>query len=198
MGRKKTYDRDDLIERSMEMFRDHGYAGTSTQMLVDGLGINRYSLYAEFGDKQTLFDAALERYFGEVIEPRFGPLDAPDADIDDVGAVFEFYAAQADGAASGRGCLLCNTAIELGSTDPSGAGFVQRYFDRLSGAFRAALQNAHAAGQLSVGVDPREEAEFFTVSVLGLFVMLRAAAPPATIEQAARAAINHLDTLRAH
>ena len=114
MGRNKTYDRDDLIERSMEMFRDHGYAGTSTQMLVDGLGVNRYSLYAEFGDKQTLFDAALERYFDEVIEPRFSPLEAPEAGIDEVRGVFEFYASQADGAASGRGCLLCNTAIELG------------------------------------------------------------------------------------
>jgi TetR/AcrR family transcriptional repressor of nem operon len=195
MGRNKTYDRDDLIERSMEMFRDHGYAGTSTQMLVDGLGVNRYSLYAEFGDKQTLFDAALERYFDEVIEPRFSPLEAPAAGIDEVREVFEFYASQADGAASGRGCLLCNTAIELGSRDPSGAGFVHRYFQRLSRAFDAALANAQTKGQLAAGVDHREEAEFFTASVLGLFVMLRATAPPATIEHAAQAAIRHLDTL---
>lgn len=197
MGRRKTYDRDDLVERSMEMFRDHGYAGTSTQMLVDTLGVNRYSLYAEFGDKQTLFDAALERYFDEVIEPRFAPLEAPDAGIDDVRVVFEFYASQADGVASGRGCLLCNTAIELGPLDPSDAGFVQRYFQRLSSAIHAALANARDAGQLAGDVDPREEAEFFTASILGLFVMLRATASPASIEHAARAAINHLDTLRA-
>ena len=47
----------------MELFRDHGYAGTSTQMLVEGLGVNRYSLYAEFGSKQALFDATPE-YIG--------------------------------------------------------------------------------------------------------------------------------------
>ena len=117
------------------------------------------------------------------------------AGIDEVREVFEFYASQADGAASGRGCLLCNTAIELGSRDPSGAGFVHRYFQRLSRAFRAALANAHDAGQLAAGVDTREEAEFFTASVLGLFVMLRATAPSATIEHAAQAAIRHLDTL---
>ena len=44
MGRKKTYDRDVLIGKAMELFRDHGFAGTSTQMLVEGLGVNRYSL----------------------------------------------------------------------------------------------------------------------------------------------------------
>jgi len=59
MGRHKTYDRDVLIGKAMETFRDHGFAGTSTQMLVEGLGVNRYSLYAEFGSKQALFDAAL-------------------------------------------------------------------------------------------------------------------------------------------
>ena len=197
MGRRKTYDRDDLIERSMEMFRDHGYAGTSTQMLVEGLGVNRYSLYAEFGDKQTLFDAALTRYYDEVIEPRFGPLDEPGAGIDDVRAVLEFYASKAGGPAAGRGCLLCNTAIELGPRDPSDAGFVQRYLRRLSRGFRAALGNANDRGELRGDVDPREEAEFLTASVLGLFVMLRAAAPPTVIERAARAAIGHLETLRA-
>ena len=41
----------------------------------------------------------------------------------------------------------------------------------------------------------REEADFFTASVLGLFVMLRAKAPQTVIESAARAAIQHLEAL---
>ena len=67
MGRKKTYDRDVLIGKAMELFRDHGFAGTSTLMLVEGLGVNRYSMYAEFGSKQALFDASLKRYDEEVV-----------------------------------------------------------------------------------------------------------------------------------
>ena len=196
MGRKKTYDRDDLIEKSMEMFRDHGFAGTSTQMLVEGLGVNRYSLYAEFGDKQALFDAALERYDEVVIGRNFGPLEAPGAGIAEIRALLKFYASESEGPASGRGCLLCNTAVEFGPDDPSSAGFVQRYFERLSKAFYAALDNAHVQGELRSSVNPREEADFFTASVLGLFVMLRATAPPAVIEGAARAAIKHLEALR--
>jgi TetR/AcrR family transcriptional repressor of nem operon len=195
MGRKKTYERDDLVRKSMELFRDHGYAGTSTQMLVDGLGVNRYSIYAEFGAKQSLFDAALERYDNEVIGRSFAPLEAPGAGVREIRALFEFYGAAGGGSASGRGCLLCNTAIELGPTDPSGAGFVQRYLERLSGAFRSALRNAERNGELLDTVSPRDEAAFFTATVLGLFVMLRATAPPAAIETAARVAIEHLDAL---
>ena len=59
MGRKKSYDREELVAKAMEIFRDHGFASTSTQMLVEGLGVNRYSLYAEFGSKQALFDEAV-------------------------------------------------------------------------------------------------------------------------------------------
>ena len=134
MGRKKSYDRDVLVRKAMEIFRDHGFAGTSAEMLVEGLGVNRYSLYAESGSKQALFDAALQRYDDEVLERNFGPLEAPGAGIDEVRALLEFFGSAGKGPASGRGCLLCNTAVEFGPEDPSGAGFVQRYFARLSEA----------------------------------------------------------------
>jgi hypothetical protein len=92
---------------------------------------------------------------------------------------------------------LSLTGRPLGPDDPSGAGFVQRYFKRLSEAFYAALGNARGKGELRRSVDPREEAGFFTASVLGLFVMLRAKAPRTVIESAARVAIEHLEALRA-
>ena len=195
MGRNKTYDRDVLIGKAMELFRDHGFAGTSTQMLVEGLGVNRYSVYSEFGSKQALFDAALKRYDEEVVERSFGPLETPGAGIAEVRALLGFFGTAGKSPASGRGCLLCNTAVEFGPDDPSGAGFVQRYFGRLSKAFYAALNNAHSQGELRRSVDPREEANFFTASVLGLFVMLRAKAPPSVIKSAARVAIQHLEAL---
>jgi TetR/AcrR family transcriptional repressor of nem operon len=197
MGRKKSYDRDVLIGKATEIFRDHGFAGTSAEMLVEGLGVNRYSLYAEFGSKQALFDAALQRYDEEAVARNFGPLEAPGAGIDEVRALLEFFGSGNDSPALGRGCLLCNTAVEFGPDDPSGAGFVQRYFERLSAAFCAALDNARGKGQLRRSVDPREEAGFFTASVLGLFVMLRAEAPATVIESASRVAIQHLEALRA-
>jgi hypothetical protein len=56
--------------------------------------------------------------------------------------------------------------------------------------------NAHGKGELRRSVDPREEAGFFTASVLGVFVMLRAKAPPTVVESTARVAIEHLEALR--
>ena len=196
MGRKKNYDREALIEKAMEIFRDHGFAGTSAEMLVEGLGVNRYSLYAEFGSKQGLFDAALERYDEKVVERNFGPLESPTASIAEVRALLEFFALAAKSPAWGRGCLLCNTAVEFGPDDPTGNSFIQRYFKRLSVAFNTALDNAQREGELAPSVAPRKEAGFFTASVLGLFVMLRAQAPPPAIKSAVGVAIEHLEALR--
>jgi TetR/AcrR family transcriptional repressor of nem operon len=196
MGRKKGYDRDVLIGKAVEIFRDHGFAGTSAEMLVQGLGVNRYSLYSEFGRKQELFDAALQRYDEVVVDRNFGPLEAPGAGLDEVCALLEFFGEADESPASGRGCLLCNTAVEFGPDDPSGAAFVQRYFERLSEAFYASLDNADRKGELRPSVEPRAEAGFFTASVLGMFVMLRAKAPPTVIKDASRVAIEHLEALR--
>jgi TetR/AcrR family transcriptional repressor of nem operon len=195
MGRKKSYDRDDLVVKAMEMFRDHGFAGTSTQMLTDGLGVNRFSLYAEFGSKQALFDAALQRYDEQVIDRSYGPLEAEGAGIAEVRSLLKFYGSASKGPAAGRGCLLCNTAVEFGADDPSGAAFVERYFERLSTAFEAALKNAQDVGDLRASVDVGAEASFFTASVLGLFVMLRAKAPPKVVRDAAQVAVRHLEGL---
>jgi TetR/AcrR family transcriptional repressor of nem operon len=193
MGRKKGYERHDLVRKAVEIFRDHGFAGTSAEMLVETLGVNRYSLYAEFGSKQGLYDAALERYEAETIERNFGPLESPGAGIGEIRALLDFFGAAESSPGLGRGCLLCNTAVEFGPNDPSGAGFVQRYFERLSGAFDAALQNARSEGAINLSTDVEQEASFLTSAVLGMFVMLRAKAPPTMIEGASKAAIDHLD-----
>jgi TetR/AcrR family transcriptional repressor of nem operon len=195
MGRKKSYDRDELVEKAMEIFRDHGFAGTSADMLAKGLGVNRFGLYSEFGSKQGVFDAALKRYNEVVVERNFGPLESADAGVDEIRALLKFFGSAGEGPASGRGCLLCNTAVEFGPEDPGGAGFVQRYFERLSNAFFTALRNAEYKGLLRDSIDPRTEADFFTSSVLGMFVMLRAKASPKTLKRAADAGIEHLERL---
>lgn len=195
MGRKKTYVREELVSRALELFRDHGYAGTSTQMLVEALAVNRYSLYAEFGSKQGLFDAVLDRYEREAMARNFGVLEEPGAGLEAVREVLRRFEAAAEGPAAGRGCLLCNTAVELGPTDPSGQGFVQRYFARTSRAFLGALGTARERGELPEGVDVEELAAHLSAVVLGVFVMVRAGGPPELVRGAALGARRHLDTL---
>lgn len=195
IGRKKRYDRDQVIDAAMALFRARGFAGTSADVLVKELGISRHSLYAEFGSKQGLFDEALRRYDAVVVDRNFGPLESPSAGVAEIRALLAFFGWADQSPGWGRGCLFCNTAVEFGPLDPTGSGFVQAYFGRVSAAFQAALERARDRGELRAELDPEQEAAFFTSSVLGMFVMLRAEAPVAVVKAASDAAIAHLEAL---
>ena len=62
MGRPKTYDRSEVLRKATDLFWRKGYEGTHLGELVMATGINRFSLYKEFGGKEGLFQAALEDY----------------------------------------------------------------------------------------------------------------------------------------
>jgi len=53
---------DKALDAAMQVFWRKGYEGASLSDLTRAMGINRPSLYAAFGDKETLFRKALDRY----------------------------------------------------------------------------------------------------------------------------------------
>ena len=79
MGRTKQYDREELLDRAVELFRRQGFNGTSTAELVEELGVNRKSMYAEFGSKQELFERTLEHYNDNHLTRVLAPIEAADA-----------------------------------------------------------------------------------------------------------------------
>ena len=194
MGRRKNLSEDELLDRAMHVFRRDGFTGTSADVLIRETGASRYNLYSSYGSKEGLFAAALDHYNDNIIDARFGPLEQSDADLEDVLRLFEFYGAAGSGPVAGIGCLLCNSAVEFGDRNQPAA--VQRYFDRLSGAFVNALDNAKSKSQLRGDVDTIALSDALCTSVLGLFVLIRAKADPARIQNSATQTRNHLESLR--
>ena len=193
MSRTKQYDRTELLDRAIELFRMQGFTGTSTAELVDELGVNRKSMYAEFGSKQELFEAALERYSHQHLSRVLAPVEAPGAGTDAIRAAFDSYADASSGWARGRGCLMCNTAVERAALDPGARRHVDAYLERLTRAFRQALQNAQDAGEVGSNADLDELAAFFTTALIGVAACIRAEAPPEQVRAACRVATSILD-----
>lgn len=195
MAGVKQYDRTELLDRAIELFRRQGFNGTSTAELVTELGVNRKSMYAEFGSKQELFEAALERYAAHHLTNVLGPVEAPDAGPDAIRAAFDGYAMASDGWAQGRGCLLCNTAVEAGALDRGTRRHVAAYLERLTNAFRHALDNGRRGGRIAADVDLDDLAAYFTVALIGVAACIRAEAPPTQVKAACAIATGILDTL---
>lgn len=61
-GRPRAFDIDVALEQALLLFWRKGYLGTSLTDLTEAMGINRPSLYAAFGNKETLFRKVLDRY----------------------------------------------------------------------------------------------------------------------------------------
>lgn len=193
MAGVKHYDRIDLLDRAIELFRRNGFTATSTADLVQELGVNRKSMYAEFGSKHGLFEASLERYDQHHLSRVLAPLEAPEAGADAIRQAFAGYAAASGGWARGRGCLLCNTAVERAALDPAARHRVDAYIERLTRAFRHALDNARRAGDLNPSVDLDDLSAFFTMSLIGVAAMIRAEASPALVHAACGVATGVLD-----
>lgn len=63
LGRPRAFNTDDALDQAVQLFWRKGFLGTSLSDLTEAMGISRPSLYAAFGNKESLFRQALDRYF---------------------------------------------------------------------------------------------------------------------------------------
>lgn len=61
-GRPRKFDKAVALEIALDLFRQKGFDNTSLEDLTRALDLNRPSLYAAFGNKETLFQEVLQAY----------------------------------------------------------------------------------------------------------------------------------------
>src|SRR5262245_52388236 len=62
MPRPREFDKLDVLDRATRLFWQRGYGGTSLNDLESAMGIGRTSIYAAFGDKESLFLQSVDHY----------------------------------------------------------------------------------------------------------------------------------------
>lgn len=187
MPRPRTYDPDDALDAAMHVFWRKGYAEASYDALTRATGVGRKGLYATFGDKRRLFLKALERYRTTQAAAFLADLDAPEADLATIEAVFNAVAEMSKSAAGRSGCLMANTATDETMDDPEVARAVRRHLDRTSARFRAPLERS--------GLTPDRVAalaDYLTGLLQGLFVLAHARAEAAMIDAHVREGLRAL------
>jgi len=195
MGRRKAYDRDEIAERAMRLFWERGYHATSTRDLTDVMKVNPYSLYSEFGSKEGLFEAAIERYEAIIVLRNFGSLEAEEASLEQIHEVLNFFGDSGSREGSQLGCLLCNAGTELAPNVEQSEASTARFVERLRGAFGHALANAASAGRLIDNAPTDELASFFPTVLMGIFVLSRASVDGKVLRAAADQALGRLQAV---
>jgi len=196
MGRSKTYDRDTVLRKAMALFWTQGYSATSTKALAAHMGINVYSLFAEFESKQGLYEAALTLYRREVVASIFAALDRADAGLEEILDLLQFFVERACAPGANRGCLATNAACERAAADPASQAYFAEHVERIETLLRKALVNAQARGQVRPDVSCVDQARLLAMVVLGFTVSMRAGVDGERVVGAARAARGDLLRLR--
>ncbi|MCP1310000.1 TetR/AcrR family transcriptional regulator [Paenibacillus tyrfis] len=149
MGRNKEFDTTVVLRKAMEVFGHYGYEGTSLQILLDGLGIARQSLYDTYGTKKDLFISAVKHYTNEKSTVVLTRLDRPGSVKAAITDIFREIAAALKDEARRKECFIMHSAIDQVPHVPEIAAFFEKDASRLEEAFYQALVRAYEQGELS-------------------------------------------------
>ncbi|CAL9490259.1 HTH-type transcriptional repressor ComR [Streptomyces sp. enrichment culture] len=189
----KHFDPDAALETVVRLFWRQGVASTGIQDVVTATGLNRSSLYATFGGKQDLYQAALRRYVERHSHPAFRHLAE---DARGLPAVEDFFAGLIETRCSGEfarwGCMVVNAHAAAEDADPEVRDLLDRHHRQLRDALRAALVTAGARGQLAPGADPASAAELLALLAYGVNLRSRAGAPAESLRATVTTALEAL------
>lgn len=192
MARSREFCPSEALDKAMRVFWAKGYFGSSIEDLVSATGVSRYGLYAEFGDKNGLFLAALGHYQATVVRPLLDIIEQPDASLAALRALFALLADFSRQPGGRLGCLVFNSVNEMGLHDEATAGRILQIRERLAQGIAAMLANAVRKGELPADFDLRREADFLFGVLHALPVMARAGAGAEAIENVVGVALSTL------
>lgn len=154
------------MEKAVSLFWQKGYKASSMTDIVRATGLNTASMYKEFGDKDGLFEEALEYYRQHIVSPRFQVL----IDQPNIKGVEAYLESVINGAASEeyKGCLMMNHLAQKNTISPQAAKKVGDFCAKLESLLAAALRNAQKDGDISAGKDPALLASFIICCGHGL------------------------------
>lgn len=179
-GRPRAFNADAALDCATGVFWRQGYEGTSLRDLTQAMGINRPSLYAAFGNKESLFRKALDRYIERFNCRIQNAMEAPTA-RESVERLLRFAA---EGAApkpnTPKGCLLIGGALACSeSADSIRRELVSRRHG-LEDAIRQRLEKGICDGDVSSEMDVAALAKFYATVMHGMAVQT---ASDATLEE---------------
>ena len=192
MGRLKAFDEDEVLDRAVDCFWQHGYEATSVRDLADRMGIGGASLYNAYGDKRALFVAALARYTDRSMRERIARLEKSGRPKEAIRAFLAEIIDRSLEDPDRKGCLLVNSALDVAPHDAAIGRVVAGCFAELRAFFRRNLEAARAAHQVPRQTDPDEVAGHLLGVVLGIRVLARTGANRALLDAVARPALRLL------
>ncbi len=195
MARRREFDTNVAIAQIADVFWAEGFEATSITDLEDATGLARARLYAAFGTKREMLHQSMDHYLNGPLEMIFQRVD--NGGLDGIAGWFQAIAQlrEQQPLKAMMGCLVVNTLVELGDTDPQVNQRGDQYRARVLGAFTSALDTAVERGETNG--DTAERANVAFMLLLGIFVSIKSGTDASTVKNLADAASGVVESWRA-
>jgi AcrR family transcriptional regulator len=184
-GQGRKFDVDAALDRAMHVFWQHGYEGSSVAILTGAMGITAPSMYAAFGSKEQLFDAAVERYNSGVGRWMADAFDEEESVHRLIERLLRDAAVHYTDASAPRGCLVISAASCVREANSAVAERLRLSRNANIDLLAHRLEVARDRGDLSPTADPRMIADLVGATIQG---MSQRARDGATVTQLAAVA----------
>jgi AcrR family transcriptional regulator len=169
LGRPREFDVDEALDRAIDVFQRNGYEGSSVAELTEAMGINPPSLYAAFGNKETLFRKALNRYAVRRTAFWDEALKMPDARrmvevLLRESAIFFTEDCSPPGSLLVRSLVSCGAAMDAIRRELAARGAAGEL------ALCERLEEARKSGELPPSIRPAEFARYIVTVIEGMSV----------------------------
>jgi TetR/AcrR family transcriptional regulator, transcriptional repressor for nem operon len=193
MARPREFDRELALECATRVFWAKGFASTSTDDLIEAMGIGRQSLYNAFGDKRALYLEALESYQCATTAGHLRRLNDPASPIAGVRALLLGLIAE-DDELRGRGCMGVGAVSEFGTADPTLVTLRAKVGPLVFKRLVERLREGQARGEIDPAMDAEEAARFVQMTMNGIQLAARGGANVKELRTLARFAVGRLKT----
>lgn len=187
MARPREFDEDEVLDRALATFWEHGYEGTSIDDLVGGTGLGRASLYGAFGDKESLFTKALARYCTRMDRSLETTASEPTARAA-LERLFRDMLVSSVPKSGPRGCFLLCTAVGGDAPSAVKASYAE-YAGRLEKVLTSVVRRGQESGEFRRTADPKSVARMLVTLLQGLAATARAGHSKAYLEDASSTAL---------
>jgi AcrR family transcriptional regulator len=188
-GRPRSFDRDEVLERALLVFWEHGYDATPVALLTQEMGIGAPSLYAAFGDKRTLFEEVLDRYLqtygafaGQAIAQETAARDAVERLLREAAVAYTRRGHP-------PGCLLGSAATNCTPQSAEVKAHLRDLRAQGDRALEQKIATAALAGEVPADTDARALATFYAATLQGMAAQARDGATRADLDAIATAAL---------
>ncbi|HEV8290316.1 MAG TPA: TetR/AcrR family transcriptional regulator [Tepidisphaeraceae bacterium] len=187
-GRPRNFDTDKALDQALNIFWRKGYEGTTLPDLTHAMGINRPSLYAAFGNKESLFKKALQRYIDGPASYVRAALAQPTARAVAQKLLHEGVKILTD-PNNPRGCLAVQGALACGDDADCMRQELIRQRESLVTALRQRFHRAKKERDLPKSSNPSDLARYLATVMHGLSVQASSGASRKDLQKVATLAL---------